>query len=89
MSFEKEIEFLQNTVILVVYTGFGDDQFYVCVCGGGGGGIVVSSMYPASRIVVKLIIFFLAIVVLLEMCSCSCVGICVLCLFLAVPWVDL
>ena len=40
---------LQITVILVVSTGFGDDQFL----GGGGGGGVVASMYPASRIVVK------------------------------------
>ena len=40
---------LQITVILVVSTGFGDDQFL----GGGGGGMVVASMYPASRIVVK------------------------------------
>ena len=36
---------LQFTVILVVSTGFGDDQFL--------GGMVVASMYPASRIVVK------------------------------------
>ena len=41
---------LQITVILVVSTGFGDDQF---LGGGGGGDIVVASMYPASRIVVK------------------------------------
>ena len=41
---------LQITVILVVSTGFGDDQF---LGGGGGGGMVVASMYPASRIVVK------------------------------------
>ena len=40
---------LQNTVILVVSTGFGDDQYW----GGGGGGMVVASMYPASRIDVK------------------------------------
>ena len=40
---------LQNTVILVVSTGFGDDQYL----GGGGGGMVVASMYPASRIDVK------------------------------------
>ena len=40
---------LQITVILVVSTGFGDDQFL----GGGGGGMVVASNYPASRIVVK------------------------------------
>ena len=39
---------LQNTVILVVPTGFGDDQYL-----GGGGGMVVASMYPASRIDVK------------------------------------
>ena len=38
---------LQITVILVVSTGFGDDQFL------GMGGMVVASMYPASRIVVK------------------------------------
>ena len=38
---------LQITVILVVSTGFGDDQFLV------GGDMVVASMYPASRIVVK------------------------------------
>ena len=36
------------TVILVVSTGFGDDQYL-----GGGGGMVVASMYPASRIDVK------------------------------------
>ena len=36
---------LQITVILVVSTGFGDDQLY--------GGMVVASIYPASRIVVK------------------------------------
>ena len=41
---------LQNTVILVVSTGFGDDQYFG---GGGGGGMVVASMYPASRIDVK------------------------------------
>ena len=41
---------LQITVILVVSTGFGDDQFLV---GGGGGDMVVAPMYPASRIVVK------------------------------------
>ena len=40
---------LQNTVILVVSTGFGDDQYL----GGGGWGMVVASMYPASRIDVK------------------------------------
>ena len=40
---------LQNTVILVVSTGFGDDHQYL----GGGGGMVVASMYPASRIDVK------------------------------------
>ena len=39
---------LQNTVILVVTTGFGDDQYW-----GGEGGMVVASMYPASRIDVK------------------------------------
>ena len=39
---------LQITVILVVSTGFGDDQFLW-----GGGDMVVASMYPASRIVVK------------------------------------
>ena len=38
-----------NTVILVVSTGFGDDQYF----GGWGGGMVVASMYPASRIDVK------------------------------------
>ena len=38
---------LQITVILVVSTGFGDDQFF------GGGGMVVASMYPASRRVVN------------------------------------
>ena len=42
---------IQITVILVVSTGFGDDQFLGG--GGGGGGMVVASMYPASRIVVK------------------------------------
>ena len=36
---------LQNTVILVVSMGFGDDQYL--------GGMVVASMYPASRIDVK------------------------------------
>ena len=41
---------LQNTVILVDTTGFGDDQYRG---GGGGGGMVVASMYPASRIDVK------------------------------------
>ena len=41
---------LQNTVILVVSTWFGDDQY---LGGGGGGGMVVTSMYPASRIDVK------------------------------------
>ena len=40
---------LQNTVIPVVSTGFGDDQYL----GGEGGGMVVASMYPASRIDVK------------------------------------
>ena len=40
---------LQITVILVVSTGFGDDQFL----GGGGGHMVIASMYPAIRIVVK------------------------------------
>ena len=40
---------LQITVILVVSTGFWDDQFW----GRGGGGMVVASMYPASRIVDK------------------------------------
>ena len=39
---------LQITVILVVSTGFGDDQFWW-----GGGGMVIASMYPASRIVGK------------------------------------
>ena len=42
---------LQITVILVVSTGFGDDQFLGG--GGGGGGMVVTSMYPASITVVK------------------------------------
>ena len=42
---------LQNTVILVVSTGFGDDQYL----GGGGGGMVVASMYPATRIDVETI----------------------------------
>ena len=37
---------LQNTVILVVSTGFGEINT-------GGGGMVVASMYPASRIDVK------------------------------------
>ena len=41
---------LQNTVILVVSTGFGDDQY---LGGGGGGVMVVASVYPASRIDVK------------------------------------
>ena len=44
---------LQNTVILVVSTGFGDDQYFGG--GGGGGGMVIASMYPASRIDVKTI----------------------------------
>ena len=44
---------LQNTVILVVSTGFGDDQYLGGGGGGGGGGMVVASMYPASRIDVK------------------------------------
>ena len=43
---------LQITVILVVSTGFGGDQF-LGGGGGGGGGVVVASMYQASRIVVK------------------------------------
>ena len=43
---------LQITVILVVSTGFGDDNFFF-LGGGGVGGMVVASMYPASRIVVK------------------------------------
>ena len=38
---------LQNTVILVVSTGFGADQSW------GEGGMVVASLYPASRIDVK------------------------------------
>ena len=38
---------LQITVILVVSTGFADDQYW------GGGGMVIASMYPASREVVK------------------------------------
>ena len=38
---------LQNTVILVVCMGFGDDQYL------GGGGMVIASMYPANRIDVK------------------------------------
>ena len=41
---------LQNTVILVVSTGFGDDQY---LGGWGGGGMVIASLYPASRIDVK------------------------------------
>ena len=42
---------LQITAILVVSTGFGEDQFY---WGGGGGGVtVVASMFPSSRIVVQ------------------------------------
>ena len=44
---------LQITVIFVVSTGVGDDQYLGG--GGGGGGVVVASMYPASRIDVKLI----------------------------------
>ena len=40
------MKILQITVILVVSTGFGDDQFL-------RGDMVVASMYPASRIVVK------------------------------------
>ena len=36
---------LQITVILVVSTGFGDDQLY--------GVMVVASLYPASRIAVN------------------------------------
>ena len=36
---------LQITVILVVSTGFGDDQCY--------GGMVIAAMYLASRVVVK------------------------------------
>ena len=47
MNFEKENEYLYIAVILVVSTGFGDDQFY------GKGVIVVASMYPVSRIVAK------------------------------------
>ena len=40
---------LQITVVLVVSTGFGDDQFYWVAAGV----MVVASMYPASRIVIK------------------------------------
>ena len=47
---KRRMNILQITVILVVSTGFGDDQKNP---GGGGGGMVVASMYPASRIVVK------------------------------------
>ena len=42
---KRRINILQITVIFVVSTGFGDDQFY--------GGMVVASMLPASRIVAK------------------------------------
>ena len=38
---------LQITVILVVSTGFRDDQFL------GEGVMVVAYMYPASRLVIK------------------------------------
>ena len=40
---------LLNTVILVVSTGFGDNQYF----GGGMGGMDVASMYQSSRIDVK------------------------------------
>ena len=40
---------LQNTVIFVVSTGFGEDQYLW----GGGGGMVIASIYPASRIDVE------------------------------------
>ena len=46
---KRRMNILQITVILVVSTGFGDDQFL----GRGGGGMVIASMYPASRIVVE------------------------------------
>ena len=39
---------LQITVILVVFTGFGDDKFF-----GGGGGYDRCLYVPASRIVVN------------------------------------
>ena len=52
MTFEKENEYLRITVILVVSTGFGDNQFYGRM-GGGGLGLVVASLFTASRIVVK------------------------------------
>ena len=44
---------LQITVILVVSTGFGDDNFFFLGGGGRGGGMVIASMYPAGRIVVE------------------------------------
>ena len=50
---KRRMNILQNTVILVVSTGFGDDQYL----GGGGTGMVVVSMYPGSRIDVKPINF--------------------------------
>ena len=46
---KRRMNILQITVIIVVSTGFGNDQY----SGGGGGGMVVASMYPASRIDVK------------------------------------
>ena len=45
---KRRMNILQNTVILVVSTGFGYDQYLW-----GGGGMVVAFMYPASRIDVK------------------------------------
>ena len=36
LTFEKENENLQITIVRVVFLGFGDDQFYVGWGGGGG-----------------------------------------------------
>ena len=44
---KRRMNILQITVILVVSTGCGDDQFLGG--GGGGGDMVVASMYPASN----------------------------------------
>ena len=53
---KRRMNILEITVILVVSTGFGDDQY---LGGGGGGGVmVVASMYPASRIAYVLNVYY-------------------------------
>ena len=47
LTLKRRMNILQITVILVVSTGFGDDQFL------GRRDMVVASVYPASRIEVK------------------------------------